>query len=207
MSVFRVAWLQRRRLVLAAGVALVLAVGDVALAAGDNTDVQYGTYVCVADRTAGIQGSVNGTDRFAGAIKPKPDHEKFFVTIRRIETYADHPSYTAWTRHDADQCFSERVTNRLQSDWKKSDDPHFLHDRGDYGVSLDSFYDFCLATSEAQIRGGDTPSSYFAIGKNVFTDVLGQRFWIYNGWRFRWDYTDWFMGNFYIAEGRCDLVK
>jgi hypothetical protein len=75
------------------------------------------------------------------------------------------------------------------------------------GTNLYDFTKWCLAKSAVELKTGTLSTTYYSLGENVFHDDVGTNtFWISNGWAFRWNYTD-FAGDFYMMEGRCDLIK
>jgi hypothetical protein len=65
---------------------------------------------------------------------------------------------------------------------------------------------WCLARSAVELTTGSVTTKYYSTGQNIFFDDLGNKFWIYNGWRFLWDFGN-LAGDFYMMEGRCDLIK
>jgi hypothetical protein len=56
-----------------------------AFAAVAREMVEYGKYICVIDRAAGIQSTNNSAQRFAGRIEiARPEEQKFFIEIIEV---------------------------------------------------------------------------------------------------------------------------
>jgi hypothetical protein len=95
--------------------------------------IPYGTYGCVTDRTIGMGFSEAS---FGTAVNPPAGYEKFFITIRKIDSVI-----SGGVTHQYN-CFSEEKAKRLQRDWEKgelnfSQGPYFIQE--------------CLANSELRI--------------------------------------------------------
>jgi hypothetical protein len=170
----------------------------------------YGKYLCISDRVVGMQGPEKpNEERFAGRIKPSPDIERFFITIRKIEKsdfdiYRTDPNTKEmWSTHSSRNCFSEQQLKDLQDDWDKG----YSIPQNSYG---DEFQKYCLMVTELHLDTGDgQPSPYYSMGRNVFRSENNSQFWISSHNSFLWDH---YVGglttvlNFYHHEGRCSLV-
>jgi hypothetical protein len=189
------------RLLAATSVVAALAVFPIARA--DESATQYGTYICLTDRTAGLQTAGEGKERFAGAIKAPLEQERFFVTIFKVNEYEGHFEAGHRILHDPSRCFSQSEMQTLQRQWGKGGDPTGSSASGD--IAITEFTEWCLATDGVEFKVGGSTYQYYSIGRYMFTDELHDRFW-FGGDTFRWDYTN-FAGDFYIAEGRCTLVR
>lgn len=118
--------------------------------------------------------------------------------------------YLGWTRpqgilkdgfieHYPEGCFSKENIENLRKQWE-SGVPHGI------GPGVRDFMQWCLARSAVELTTGSVTTKYYSTGQNIFFDDLGNKFWIYNGWRFLWDFGN-LAGDFYMMEGRCDLIK
>src|ERR1700736_1711546 len=59
---------------------------------------------------------------------------------------------------------------------------------------------WCLARSAVELTTGSVSTKYYSLGKNIFRDNEANMFWMWNGWGFRWNYTN-YAGDFYMLEG------
>jgi hypothetical protein len=136
-------------------------------------------------------------EKFGTAINPPAGYEKFFITIRKID------SVTYGGVMHQYSCFSEEKAKLLQRDWEKgqlnfSQGPYFIQE--------------CLANSELRIDISDPynnfpyASVYQSRSMSVFiTHIAADRFWILRNGRFTWSYSAY--NNVYLSVGRCSLVK
>ena len=167
-------------------------------------EVQYGKYVCITDRSVGLQTPENGTQRYAGSIQMSPERQRFFATISKIGTVPLNGPQS-WIKdgvvqHVPERCFSPENIQKLEEQWQRGSGMNYM------GPNVQDFAEWCLAKSAIQITIGDLTEKYYSIGKNVFLTNFGDRFWISNGWRFTWSFNN-FAGDYYMMEGRCDLIK
>jgi hypothetical protein len=124
-----------------ASTALILLLTTPRLSIADNTEVQYGTYVCITDRTVEIQSSKDSNERYAGAIKVGPERERFFITIHEI-TQADSVFETqkdGWSLHNPRTC--KGMLEHYEAEWKE-------HGTFLFGA------DICFAKSELHVKTG-----------------------------------------------------
>jgi|SRR5262249_3346777 len=153
----------------ALAVAAGVAAGSAALA---DDEVKYGKHICITDRAVGIQTPESSTNRYAGVIVPSPGHQKFFVTIRKIEKV---DSSTRWlkdgiTEHYPEPCFNKKNIDHIERQWENED----IEYGGEWTeVDLYNFPRMCLAKSVAELKTDQSrPTSYFSLGKNVFNDSI-----------------------------------
>jgi hypothetical protein len=169
--------------------------------AADEKTVEYGKYVCITDGAVGLKSKENTTQRYAGVIQMPPGKQKFFATLSRIKKVASN-SVSEWIQdgviqHNPEYCFSNKNIAKLQNEWDSENDI--------LGYEIGNFAQWCLARSAVKLTDV-VDHIYYSVGKNIFFGSLGERFWIYNGWRFTWSF-DGGVGEHYMMEGRCDLIK
>src|SRR5262249_40816186 len=101
-------------------------------------------------------------------------------------------------QHNPELCFSKENIERLEDDWKHG---------GMTGVDELTFTTQCFSKSYVELNDGNLTVKYYSTGKNVFHSTNDiDMFWIVNDWVFHWIYTD-YGGDFYMMEGRCDLIR
>lgn len=131
---------------------------------GNAQEVQYGKYVCITDRAVGLQTRPNSTDRYAGGIRLKPELQKFFATISKIQI--------------AERCFSSETIQALEN--ARRSEPESILSPPPYGLQY--FTNSCLARSMLYVDTGELSTSYYySPSMNIFLDKFGDRFWILNG--------------------------
>ena len=74
------------------------------------------------------------------------------------------------------------------------------------GPNADDFFEWCLARNAVELTSGSITYQYYSTNKNVFVDQFADRFWISNGWKFSWSFIN-LAGDYYMMEGRCDLIR
>jgi hypothetical protein len=170
-------------------------------ATADDSDIPPdGTYVCLTDRTVGIQEQDVGKV-YEGAIKLPPELEKFFITIRKIKS-ADPRTWSyrdddGWTIHSPNYCFSEEHLKELQDSWESAKRTR---------VELNFFWQRCLAI--AQLRIGNGPSNFSSANGRYYThdNMFDHTFMIFTGTlNFVYNYD--IGGSYYVSTGRCAPVK
>jgi hypothetical protein len=168
--------------------------------AEDAKQVEYGKYVCVTDRAVGIQTAERTHERFAGAIQVSPERQKFFVTIQKVErAEPPHLLKDGFIEHNFQYCFNKEAISKLDEQWEKGGLNYG-------GPNINDFAEWCLARSRIEVNAGLGAGKYYSTGKNVFVDGFGNKFHISSGWKFLWSFTN-FAGDFYMLEGRCDLIR
>jgi hypothetical protein len=181
-------------------IALMVLLPDVAVGA-EEKKVEYGKYVCITDRAVGFQTPEHSTDRYAGTILMSPERQKFFATIRKV-LKVDTPFgmlKDGFIEHYPERCFSKETIENLGRQWE-SEGYHYI------GPDVENFMEWCLARSAVELTTGSVTTKYYSTGQNIFVDNFGNRFWMFNGWRFLWNFDN-FAGDSYMIEGRCDLIK
>jgi hypothetical protein len=172
------------------------------VAAGtEEKKIEYGKYVCITDRAVGFQTPEHSTDRYAGTILMSPERQKFFATIRKV-VKVDTPFgmlKDGFIEHYSERCFSKENVENLEKQWESGGINY-------NGPNIEDFMKWCLARSAVELTAGSVTTKYYSTGQNIFFDDFGNKFWIYNGWRFLWDFEN-SAGGFYMIEGRCDLIK
>jgi hypothetical protein len=158
------------------------------MAAADEQPVEYGKYVCITDRAVGFQTPENGGQRYAGSILMSPEKQKFFATIRKIDTIALDPT-VGWIKHGIiqhipERCFAKEHIENLEKQWQAGKGMNYS------GPNVDDFFEWCLAHNAVELTSGSLTYKYYSINKNVFVDQFADRFWISNGWKFSWTFSN-----------------
>jgi hypothetical protein len=170
-------------------------------ASADQLDSRYGKYLCITDRSVGFQTPENGGARFAGSIRMPPEQQKFFVTLRKVQKVArNEPQYQhGLLRHSPERCFSQEGMDAIEKRWEAGGDDS-------KGIGLREYALWCLAVDSLEVSAGEFPQYFYSLDQGTFIRN-GQPDLIQFGVKtFMWMITD-LLGNHYMLEGRCELIK